>query len=117
MRWWRGNRKINLEWPNVAKHANCCALFHGFVKSALVYTCLIEKKSFQGYVLSLPSDARPFLKQRVDLENEGVDLGEIAEHMLDWEKELSSHLGLSAGDVHKIKAMHADEILQRYSLV
>ena len=59
---------------------------------------------FPAYVLSLPATSRHHLQRRLDWDNEGVDrdLHEIADHMFDWEETLSSHLGLTAADIHDI---------------
>ena len=52
----------------------------------------------------------------MDWDNEGMDsdLNEIALHMLGWEEKLSTHVGLTAVDIHDIKVEHANNpILQR----
>ena len=57
---------------------------------------------------ALPASIRPHLEKLLDWDHDGIDtdLNEIAQHMLDWDEKLSSHLGLTAVDVHDIKAMH-----------
>ena len=55
---------------------------------------------FPAYTSSLPASALPHLGQQLDWN----DLIEIAHHMLDWEEKLCTHLGLTAVDIHDIKA-------------
>ena len=65
---------------------------------------------------SLPPAARPHLELQLDWGHEGVerDLMEIADHMLDWEQRLSTHLGLTAIQISDIKEKHPQKpILQR----
>ena len=64
--------------------------------------------SFSAYVCSLSPAARPNLELLLDWGHDGVDrdLIEIAHHMLHWEEKLCSHLGLTAVDIHDIKAIH-----------
>lgn len=59
------------------------------------------------------------LAKELDWDSGGVDkdLNEIAYHMLDWEKSLSSHMGLTHVDIHDIKAMNSDPVLQRYGIL
>ena len=57
---------------------------------------------FPAYASSLPASALPHLEQQLDWN----DLIEIAHHMLDWEEKLCTHLGLTAVDIHDIKAKH-----------
>ena len=48
------------------------------------------------------------LEQQLDWDHGGVDvdLNEIADHMLDWEERLSTHLGLTHIDISDIKEIH-----------
>ena len=65
-----------------------------------------------GYVSSLPANARPYLKLQLDSDHNGVDkdLNKIARHMPhDWDGILSSHLGLTAMDIHDIKESHPEK--------
>ena len=65
---------------------------------------------------TLPASARPNLELQLDWGHGGMetDLCEIADHMLDWEERLWTHLGLTEVDVHDIKAMHfGNPLLQR----
>ena len=57
------------------------------------------------YVSSLPADARPYLEEQLDWDNEGVDrdLIEIADYMIYWEETLTTHLGLTTVEIHDIK--------------
>jgi hypothetical protein len=66
---------------------------------------------FLAYVSSLPASALPHLDQQLDWDHEGVDrdLIGIAHHMLDWEEKLCAHLGLTAVEVHDIKAKHPNK--------
>ena len=59
---------------------------------------------------SLPACARPHLDLELDHGHEGVDkdLCEIAYHMLDWEENFSTHLGLTDIDIHDIKEEYRD---------
>ena len=57
---------------------------------------------FLAHASSLPASALPHLEQQLDWN----DLIEIAHHMLDWEEKLCTHLGLTAVDIHDIKAKH-----------
>ena len=54
---------------------------------------------------SLPASARDHLNKELDWDRGGVDkdLIKIAHHMLDWEEQLSSHLGLTQVDIRDIK--------------
>ena len=66
---------------------------------------------------SLPSSAHPLLDMQLDWESGGVerDLAEVAQHLLDWEEKLSTHLGLTPIDISDIKEMHMKKpALQRY---
>ena len=54
---------------------------------------------FPAHASSLPASALPHLEQQLDWN----DLIEIAHRMLDWEEKL---LGLTAVDIHDIKARH-----------
>jgi hypothetical protein len=54
----------------------------------------------------------------LDWGHDGVekDLSEIADHMLDWEEKLPTHLGLTPIDIHDIKEIYSNRpVLQRYS--
>lgn len=67
---------------------------------------------------SLPPPARPHLEYILDWGHDGVqrDLCEIADHMLDWEEKLSTHLGLADIDISDIKEENFKKPkLQRYS--
>ena len=69
-----------------------------------------------SYVSFLPACARPHLELELDWGYEGVekDLSEIADHMLDWEEKLSTHLGLTNVDIHDIKGTYKNVLpLQR----
>ena len=69
-----------------------------------------------AYISSLPGPARPHLELELDWGNHGVekDLAEIADHMSDWEKRLSTHLGLTYIEISDIKKIHLIEpALQR----
>ena len=70
---------------------------------------------FSAYMSRLPPNACSHLKLKLDHDHEGVDkdLYEIAEHMLGWDKKLSTHLELTEVDIHDIKAMHSHPSLQR----
>ena len=63
---------------------------------------------FPAYVSSLPPNVRPHLGLQLDHDHEGVDedLCEIAEHMLGWDEQLSTHLKLTEVDIHDIKAKY-----------
>ena len=56
----------------------------------------------------LPPNARPHLELKLDHDHEGVDkdLYEIAEHMLGWDEQLSTHLKLTEVDIHDIKVKY-----------
>ena len=60
---------------------------------------------FSDYMSLLPPNARPHLELKLDHDNKGVDkdLYEIAEHMLGWDEQLSTHLKLTDVDIHDIK--------------
>ena len=64
---------------------------------------------------SLSPAARPHLELQLDCDHEGVetDLYEIADHMIKWEKKLSSLLGLTEVDMHDIKEGIHSLVLQR----
>ena len=65
---------------------------------------------FLAHTSSLPASALPHLEQQLDWN----DLIEIAHHMLDWEEKLCTYLGLTAVDIHDIKANHpSNSKLQR----
>ena len=68
-----------------------------------------------SYLSSLPACARPHLELQLDWGHEGVDkdLSEIADHMLDWEEKLSTHLGLTTTDIHDITKGIQNLALQR----
>ena len=66
----------------------------------------------------MPSNVRCHLDCQLDWDNEGVDqdLYEIAHLIVHWEEELSVLLGLTAVDIHDIKAIHLNRPeLQRYA--
>ena len=67
-------------------------------------------------VSSLPASARPHLELELDWGHGEVekDLSEIANHMLDWEEKLTTHLELTPVDTHDIKEMYPFKpVLQR----
>ena len=70
---------------------------------------------FSAYMSSLPPNARPHLELQLDHDNKGVDkdLYKIAEHMLGWDEQLSTHLKLTEVDIYDIKSMHTQPSLQR----
>ena len=74
-----------------------------------------QAPSLADYVSSLPASVRPHLEQRLDWDHEGVDkdLSEIAEDMLGWEEELSTHFELTTVNIEDIKTMHSNPVLQR----
>ena len=72
------------------------------------------------YVSSLPPAALPHLELQLDWDHEGVekDLCEIAHHMLDWEQQLSTRLGLTPVDISDTKDMYSNKPeLQRYCIL
>ena len=70
----------------------------------------------EDYIKFLPAAARPYLKEELDWDNDGVerDLCEIASDMSDWETKLAVPLGLTPVDISDIKFKHPnDPVLQR----
>jgi hypothetical protein len=66
---------------------------------------------------SLPAPALPHLELQLDSGHKGVetDLYKIADHMLNWEEELSAPMRLAAADISDIKDKHPFKPkLQRY---
>ena len=57
---------------------------------------------------SLPASVQPYLGEVLDWDHKGVDkdLMEIAHHMLGWEEQLSSLLGLTQVDIHDINKIY-----------
>ncbi len=77
---------------------------------------VITTHLLESYVSSLPPPARLHLELQLDWGHKGVDkdLNEIADHMMDWEEKLSTHLELTHTDIHDVKAIHKDNpVLQR----
>ena len=74
----------------------------GFVGFRLFEKLLLCNDLLSAYASSLPASALPHLDQQLNW----TDLTEIAHHMLDWEEKLCTHLGLTAVDIHDIKAKH-----------
>ena len=63
---------------------------------------------FPASMSSLPAGVQPYLDEVLDWDHEGVDkdLMEIAHHMLGWEEQLSSQLGLTQVDIHDINKIY-----------
>ena len=52
------------------------------------------------------------LDRIIDSENDGVSkhLGQIADHMYEWEGKIAEHLDLSAADIAQIRVKHPGEL-------
>jgi len=74
----------------------------------LILLLLYSAPDVASYLSSLPPAARPHLELQLDSGHGGVekDLCQIADHMLDWEEKLSTHLGLTPVDISDVKDMH-----------
>ena len=67
----------------------------------------------------LPPSARPHLELQLDWGHGDVekDLSEIANHMLDWEEKLVTHLELTPIDIHDLKNKYSNEpVLERLDM-
>ena len=72
-------------------------------------------KLYSEYVDFIPPQCRFKLDKALDFEHKGVekDLGEIANHLMDWESR-ASHLGLTKVDISEIKNSYRNKpALQR----
>ena len=91
-------------------------LFHQGFSYPVFYFAV---KDYPSYVETLPPSARPHLELQLDWGHGDVekDLSEIANHMLDWEEKLATHLELTPIDIHDIKeANFSKPILQRLGI-
>ena len=70
----------------------------------------------QAYLSGVVPDTHlPHLDQPLDWDNDGVerDLIDIADSMLDWEVNLTTHFNLTQANIHDIKAIQSSPVLQR----
>ena len=78
---------------------------------------MVPPVDYSSYVSSLPACVHPLLEQQLDWDHKGVDrdLNTIADHMLDWEKKLSTPMKLTTIEIHdvNVKFLHSDPVLLR----
>jgi ubiquitin C len=74
-----------------------------------------HETTHEDFINDLPKEVLPYLEHQVDFDNKvEKDLKEIANEMLQWDKKNATHLGLSTRDIHDIKAVYSDPVLQRW---
>ena len=74
----------------------------------------LHSTTASDYISSLPPAVHPHLEDELDRDNDiDKDLREIADHMLDWDTKLATHLKLTKVDISDIKDENSKSELKR----